>query len=284
MPRLADLLGDRRRASDRPIRLGEGGEEAVAGVVFLLPPEALELGPDEPVEAGGEFAVPGITHLGGDVRRPHHIEHQHRGDPPIGHGRSSSRPRPGSTQPWADLQGETKLLRDEVGERPRRPEVLGDRRRIAGDPSPSEVLADPFDVACQERLGVPVLLRIDGLREVDHGDLALPHEDVERRQVAVDHVVEEHPLDRTDALLEEILGLRVARGPISMELRRGVVLVADVRHEDRVVGGFDRAGDGRPRREQRCAGSPIRARPRSPPGPPVRIASSSPGRRGSAAP
>ena len=44
------LLGDRHCAPDRPVRLGEGGEEAIAGVVLLLPTEALEGGPDDAVE------------------------------------------------------------------------------------------------------------------------------------------------------------------------------------------------------------------------------------------
>ena len=57
------------------------------------------------------------------------------------------------------------------------------------------------------------------------------------------------------------LGLRVVRGPIAVELRRGVVLVADVRHQDRVVGGFDGTGDGRPRGEQRTQGLPFASDP-----------------------
>jgi hypothetical protein len=46
-----------------------------------------------------------------------------------------------------------------------------------------------------------------------------------------------------------------------VELGRGVVLVADVRHEDRVIGGFDRTGDGRPRGEQRAQGLPFASDP-----------------------
>ena len=112
--------------------------------------------------------------------------------------------------------------------------------------------------------GMPVLPRVDRLREIDDRHLSVPDQDVVRRQVAVDDVAIEEQLDVADHLPQQLLGL-IGIGAIAAQLRRGVVLVADVRHEETPVRSRDRPRHVRAARPKGSSTTPTRDRPRSPP-------------------
>ncbi len=103
-------------------------------------------------------------------------------DPATGSGATAAPIRACGREP-------SQFLGDEVGERPGRPQV-GSAISSHGSVSPwrSNHVTDPANVALQERGGVSVLLGVDGLREVDQVDLAVPHEHVVGREVAVHDV------------------------------------------------------------------------------------------------
>ena len=98
-------------------------------------------------------------------------------------------------------------------------------------PEPFEVIADAEQIAFQQLPGVPVLAGIDRLRQVDERRLSIPDQDVVRREIAVDDVAVEEQLDVAHHLTQQFLGL-VGIGAVAAQLRRGVVLVADVGHEE----------------------------------------------------
>ena len=114
--------------------------------------------------------------------------------------------------------------------------------RVLAHAEPPEELAYSLHVALEQRLRMPVLPRVDRLREVDHDHPSLPHEDVVGGEVAVDHVVVQEQLHVAHHAAEQIIGLRTGRLQGS-ELGRRVVDVADVGHEDRVLGPCDRSRD-----------------------------------------
>ena len=88
-----------------------------------------------------------------------------------------------------------------------------------------------------------VLAGVHRLWHVDDHEGAVPHQQVVGREVTVHHVEVEHPLDGPQELVEQILRLGRVVGPVVPQLRCGEFLVADVGHEDRVLGSFDRFGD-----------------------------------------
>ena len=127
-------------------------------------------------------------------------------------------------------------------------------------PSPPEPRAHVAQIALQQVPGVRIAPGVHGLRQVDHPDPVLPHEEVERRQVAVHHVVEEHPLDLAHRLGEEVARLLRIRCEV-LQLGRRPVHVADELHQDRRPEGDDRLGHGDVGRVHRHEGLPLVALP-----------------------
>jgi hypothetical protein len=87
-PQRAHIVGECGRAADRSVRLCERREESVAGVILLSPTEPLQRSSHDPVEPRGEFPIPRVAELRGDIGRAHDVEHQHGRDPALGHSRS----------------------------------------------------------------------------------------------------------------------------------------------------------------------------------------------------
>jgi hypothetical protein len=162
--------------------------------------------------------------------------------------------------PHAHVVRPSKLFGDEVGEQPGGPEIMRDPTPRPVETAPFEMLPEPAHVALQERLGVAVLLRVHRLREVDQGDLAVPDEDVVAGEVPVHDVAIQHPFDRSVELLPQGRELILIVVVVLVQPRRGDVLVADVGHQDGVLGALDRPGD-RNAAIQLLEGFPLSAHP-----------------------
>lgn len=75
------------------------------------------------------------------------------------------------------------------------PEAFGDAPSIVLEIVACDILADLFDIACEQEEGVRVETRIDGLREVNNFRLTLPVKDVVAGEVAMHIVVSQPELD-----------------------------------------------------------------------------------------
>jgi hypothetical protein len=73
---LVDAPHDCHRRADRLRGLVEGGEESVAGGVFLVPLLALDLGPDDGPEVVKERLPAPIPELSSDLRRADDVQEQ----------------------------------------------------------------------------------------------------------------------------------------------------------------------------------------------------------------
>ena len=116
----------------------------------------------------------------------------------------------------------------------------------------------------------------------DH--VAVPDEHVVRGEVAVHDVAVQHVLERSRGFAP-----RSPRAPPGRPRRTRAAgararAIADVRHQDRVVGAFDRPRHRSADAGELLRGSPTRARPRGPLGPPGRTSSSDRARRARVAP
>src|SRR5436190_14598040 len=136
----------------------------------------------------------------------------------------------------------SQIFGDEVSEQPGGPEIMRDPTPRPVESAPFEMLPEPANVALQERLSVAILLRVHRLGEVDQGDLAVPDEDVVAGEVPVHDVAVQHAFDRAVELLPQRSELILIVVPVLVQPRRRDVLVADVRHQDGVVGALDRPG------------------------------------------
>ena len=90
---------------------------------------------------------------------------------------------------------------------------------------------DVFDVAAEQLIGARVFTGVYRLGEVDDDWLIFPIENVEGGEVAVDAVVGEEKVDVVADARIDVIGL-LGRGADGAELGGGVLLVADVLHED----------------------------------------------------
>src|SRR5579884_124949 len=122
------------------------------------------------------------------------------------------------------------------------PEATGYCLRVGLHTLLPEVPADVLYVTSEEHRGVPVRPRVDGLREVDYGDLSMPVEDVVGRQVGMNPVPAEEKLDVLDDLLKQLDGLELLELCL-LQLGRSGLFIADELHEDDVGGRGQRPWD-----------------------------------------
>jgi hypothetical protein len=163
--------------------------------------------------------------------------------------RTSFAPAPGSDET-------PELFRHQIRELPGRPHVGGELTGRSLHPETLEVFAHPEEIALEQSTGVPILPRVDRLREVDERRLAFPDQDVVRREVAVDDVAIQEQLDVAQYLTEQLPRLIGVRA-VAAQLRRGVVLVPDVGHQERPVGSHERSRHVGPGLEQRSEHLPF---------------------------
>ena len=250
-----DLLGERCRASDRPVRLGEGGEEAVAGVILLLPPEALESGPDEPVEPRGELAVSSVAQSAPRCGST----------PP----RRASAPWRSAVRAWAeyppapgwDSTVAHRSGRSSSGTRSanvhavhRSAAVVAGSRETPRRAKCSHTRATSrarSDSACRFFFGSTACGR--SITQICPSHTRTLNGD---RSPWITSWKSMRSIDE-EALLEQLLGLRLISLPIPMELRRGLVLVADVGHQDRPIRDLDGSRHRRSRLGQGLQGFPF---------------------------
>src|SRR5205807_8127277 len=86
----------------------------------------------------------------------------------------------------------------ELRPQPAVPETLSHPAPFTLHAEPCEVAADVLQVACEQPLGTVIEARINHLGEVDHGEAALPEEDVVLGEVTVDQVLPQKELDLAD--------------------------------------------------------------------------------------
>src|SRR5207245_5625077 len=84
-----------------------------------------------------------------------------------------------------------------------RPELPGQTRRVSADPVIREIITNVLDIALEQSEGAGVRVNIHGLRKVDDLDRAVPIQDIERREIAVDQVARERDFHVPQNALEE---------------------------------------------------------------------------------